>query len=91
MELWPFPLILDGSGGASGIAAIVALARAQAEYSDGQPIFVLPLIAMVVATVLFFAVAVYTWRLRYEGTTRLKGEPSNPLKPYLMRKEIDIW
>ena len=91
IELWPLPCILDSLGVACGIAGVASLSQAQSEYEWGfaSPLYVLPVMAMAGSIVLFIGTAIYAWRLHRQRVK--EREPSDPLKPYLMKKEIDVW
>lgn len=85
LELWPLAPILDLLGFVCGLACIAGLGRAQYLYYLGMVIFILPMVSMSIATVLSFAIVLYTWRL-HSGRKH-----ADPLKPYLMKREIDVW
>ena len=91
LELWPLPCLLDCMGVACGIAGVATLAQSESAYSWGypSPLYVLPLAMMAAVTVLFIGTAIHTWRLQRQ--LEKEREPSDPLKPYLMKKEIDVW
>jgi drug/metabolite transporter (DMT)-like permease len=91
IELWPLPCLLDCLGVVCGIAGVVGICQAQSEYAWGfaSPLYVLPVTAMAGVIVLFIGTAIYAWRLHRQRVK--EREPSDPLKPYLMKKEIDVW